>query len=120
MIILPTNYTDDCLEPQVVLAKELVSSGIAYEKIIFCFVCVPDSKTELSKSLRFVRDRAGFDAIEEPLPLRVGYSEAQDSGYAVSETRYNALNGRADKIAQAVMNKLTTICETEEEVEGVA
>jgi len=120
VIVLPTNYTDDCLEPQVALAKELIHKGIPHEKFIFAFVNVPKNENQLEKSLRLIRDRAGFDAINIPLIGLVGYSEAQDSGYSVSETRFKSLNERSFEIAQGIMNKMSSVVESEEEVEGAA
>ena len=40
------------------------------------------------------------------LPERAGYRMAQNAGYAVTETRFGALNQRADALIQALIDMI--------------
>ena len=49
---------------------------------------------------------AGYASLPGCLPERPTYRKAQNAGFAVTETRYGALNRRADALVQALIDRI--------------
>lgn len=108
MILLPTGLAIDDLEPQVVLAHELVGEGIAKDKLAFVLWRVGNSQTEIDEARTYIKE-AGYKALKGEVPERTGYRRASDLGRALTETHYPHLNQRADRVAQSIINAVSEI-----------
>ena len=112
LVILPTGLALDDLEPSVLLAHELTTQGIDAGKIVVAFCRVGDSKAELREAQRYVA-HAGYALLDEHLVEKVGYRRAGDEGRAATETRYPGLNEKADRLAQAIIDRIDTMSNAE-------
>jgi chromosome partitioning protein len=112
LLVLPTGLALDDLEPTVLLAHELSKSGIRPERIAIVFCRVGDSKAELNEAARYI-EQAGYVLLPEHLPEKVGYRRAADEGHALTETRYAGLNEKADRLAQAIIDRISALTEEE-------
>jgi len=103
LVLLPTGLSLDDMEPQVLLAHELVKKGVAKAKIAFALCRVGDSHLELIEAQMYITD-AGYRVLTGAIPEKTAYRRAADEGHALTETRFPSLNARADKLAQSVVN----------------
>jgi chromosome partitioning protein len=112
LTVLPTGLALDDLEPQVLLAHELVRRGVSATRLAFALVRVGDSDVELNDARAYL-SRAGYSVLPGHLPEKVGYRRASDEGRAATETRFPSLNQRADELAQAVVDRMSTVTREE-------
>ena len=49
---------------------------------------------------------AGYVCLEGSLPERPGYRSAQNMGFAVTETKYQSLQKRAEQLIQALIDRI--------------
>jgi len=108
LVVLPTGLSLDDLQPTVLLAHELVKKGVPKSKIAFAFCRVGDSHLELIEGQMYVTD-AGYRVLTGSIPDKIAYRRASDEGRALTETKYQSLNGRADKLAQSIINLVTVL-----------
>jgi chromosome partitioning protein len=108
LTLLPTGLALDDLEPQVLLAHELVRRGIKRDSLAFALTRVGDSEIEIADARAYLA-RAGYLILPGDLPEKVAYRRASDEGRSATETRYPSLNQRADTLAQAVVDRLTEL-----------
>lgn len=108
LVVLPTGLSLDDLQPTVLLAHELVKKGVPKSKIAFAFCRVGDSHLELIEGQMYVTD-AGYRVLTGSIPDKIAYRRASDEGRALTETKYESLNGRADKLAQSIINLVTSL-----------
>lgn len=112
LLILPTGLALDDLEPTVLLAHELVKSGVPKDRLVFVFTRVGDSEAELLEARNYLA-KAGYAALQHGLPEKVAYRRANDEGKALTETRFASLNGQADRLAQEIVDALQQVSEPE-------
>ncbi|MBM3546930.1 MAG: ParA family protein [Alphaproteobacteria bacterium] len=112
LTILPTGLALDDLEPQVLLAHELTRRGVPAARLAFVLVRVGDSDVEQNDARAYLT-RAGYSVLAGYLPEKVGYRRASDEGRAATETRFPSLNQRADELAQAVVDRVSTVTREE-------
>jgi len=103
MVVLPTGLSLDDLQPSVLLAHELVKKGVPKTKIAFALCRVGNSHQELIEGQMYITD-AGYRVLAGHIPEKTAYRRASDEGRAVTETRFETLNRRADKLAQSIIN----------------
>ena len=108
VIILPCGIAIDDLEPQILLAHDLIKKGIPKSQIAFAFCRVGDSEAELSEAKDYIR-LAGYSLLKGYIPERTGYRRASDAGCAISETKFKTLNDRAAELAQSVIDMAEAI-----------
>jgi len=108
IILLPTGLAIDDLEPQVLLAHELVKNGAAADKIAFVLWRVGDSETEIGEGRQYISE-AGYRVLDGQVPDRTGYRRASDAGKAVTETTSKTLNTRADTVAQSIIDTIKRV-----------
>jgi len=102
-IVLPTGLSLDDLKPSVLLAHELIQSRIPADRIVFALCRVGDRENEITEARGYIT-RAGYTVLEGELPERTGYRRASDQGRAASETTHPSLRERAERLAQSVID----------------
>lgn len=107
-VLLPTGLSLDDMQPQVLLAHELVKKGVAKSKIAFALCRVGDSHLELVEAQTYVTD-AGYRILKGAIPEKTAYRRASDEGCALTETRFPSLNARADRLAQSIVNLVSEL-----------
>ena len=114
VIVIPTGQTKDDLRPAVQLAHSLVDAGIEASRITFALVRTTRSAAEVGAA-RVYLEQTEYTMLDGELPSSTAYAIAHDGGRAVSETRYRSLNEKAERLAQAVIDRLVTLTTAKEE-----
>lgn len=108
LVILPTGLSLDDLEPTVLLAHELVKKGVSRTKIALALCRVGDSEGEIAEAQAYIRN-AGYELLDGVIPEKTGFRRASDEGRALTETRFASLNGKSDRLAQSIVDRITLL-----------
>jgi chromosome partitioning protein len=49
---------------------------------------------------------AGYEVVAGYLPVKTSYRDAHDHGRSITETRYDALNSKADALIQSIIDRI--------------
>jgi chromosome partitioning protein len=115
LTVIPTGLAVDDLLPAVTLAHELVKNGVQKGKIAFALCRVGNSPVEIEDARSYLSE-AGYAVLSGALPEQVAYRRASDEGRALTETRFQTLNDRADELAQSMIDKIGELANTERSV----
>jgi chromosome partitioning protein len=105
VIVQPSGPSADDLRPVVRTWRELVAAGIPDARLAVALNCI-GSEAEEADARGFL-ERAGIEPLKQTLPERVAYRQALNSGRAMTETRYPALNGMASSLIQDIISKVS-------------
>ncbi len=105
MVIIPTGLCLDDMEPCVILANDLVKNGVNKDKIVIVFCRTGDDKDELEESLQYMA-QTPYTTIPYPMPEKKSIRRAHEAGLAAIETRYKGPREAAEKMTQALIDKL--------------
>ena len=105
LVVIPTGLSLDDLEPGVLLGHELTGRGLAAATLAFALCRVGESQAEIDEARGYI-GQAGYGVLAGHLPERIAYRRAADAGRALTETRFASLNAKADRLAQAVVDRL--------------
>ena len=108
MVVIPTGLTLDDLEPAVLLAHELVKSGVQRKKIVLTLTRTGESASELQEARDYL-DQTPYFVLGADLPEKTAYRKASDKGLALSETSFPTLRERAAKVAQELVDRVENI-----------
>lgn len=103
LVIMPTSYSLDDLEPQVQTAYDLEEVGVDPDKILFVLTLIDGSDSE-DKSARDYLRRAGVKTLNEHFPKKTTFRQANNMGLAASEVGIHTLKTKALQLAQAIAN----------------
>jgi chromosome partitioning protein len=102
LVVQPTNPALDDLGPAVRLFHELTMAGIPKSRLVFALNHVLTDTEEVA-AREYLRE-AGYAVSPGYIPSKTSYRDAQNHGRAITETRYGALNEKADSLIQALIN----------------
>ncbi|MGH6842432.1 MAG: AAA family ATPase [Methylocella sp.] len=102
LVVQPTNPALDDLGPAVRLFHELIKAGIPKKRLVFAINHVLTDAEEMAA--REYLNEAGYEVLLGFLPSKTSYRDAQNHGRSVTETRYDALNSKADALIQSLIN----------------
>lgn len=102
LVIQPTGASLDDLLPAIRLFNSLLKEGINKRKLVFALVKVGTESEEL-ETKNYLKE-AGYKVLDGCLIEKPSYRQAQNAGFSVTETRYKALNKRADELIQSMIN----------------
>jgi len=105
LIILPTGYSLDDMEPQIETAYELEDKGIDKTKLIFVFCRAEGSESE-DAAARLYMKKAGVNVLEPVFPERASIRQAHNTGRAASEVSHPSVKDRVIPLAQAIADLL--------------
>jgi chromosome partitioning protein len=108
LVVIPTGTPTDDLRPAVTLAHDLVKVGIAKERIVFALCKVGDSAVQLGDARRYITD-ANYHVVAGAIPQKDEYIRASDEGRALTETRFQSLNAKAEELAQEIVDRMTEL-----------
>jgi chromosome partitioning protein len=108
LIVIPTGLAVDDLQPAVTLAHDLVKNGVLRHKIVFALCRVGHSPAEIEDARAYLH-QAGYTVLPGEIPEQVGYRRASDEGRALTETRFQSLNQRAEELAQSMVDKISEL-----------
>lgn len=102
LIVQPTGSSLDDLRPAVREFHGLVKEGVPITRLTFALNRIGTAAEE-SEARRYLEE-AGFTVLEGCLLERPSYRQAQDAGYAITETRFAALRIKADTLIQSLID----------------
>lgn len=108
LVLLPTGFSLDDLEPTIRLAHELKQKGIDPSKIAIAFCRVGDSTAELEEASAYIA-KSGYLLLKGTLPERTGYRRAGDAGRSATETTFETLNKRAGELMQSIADRVKSL-----------
>lgn len=108
IVVLPTGTALDDLEPTIKLAHELKKKKVPKEKIVIVLSRVGNSQSELDEAIEYIQ-YAGYKLIDGHIPEQTAFRRASDMGQTITETSYDSLNKKADKIAQGIIDHLQVL-----------
>ena len=104
LVVQPTGASADDLRPAVREFHALQQAGISSEKLVFALNRIGTEAEE--QDTRDYIIEAGYITLPGSLPERPAYRQAQNVGYAVTETRFQRLNDRANTLIQALIDRI--------------
>lgn len=105
LVLMPTGYSLDDMEPQVEAAIELEESGVAPARITFCFCRAKGSEAE-DRAARAYLARARMKVLEPVFPELASIRQGHAEGRAASEVPFPKVQERTVALAQAIMDHL--------------
>ena len=108
IVLIPTGYSLDDLEPTITLANDLVKGKIDRKKIHVVFSRTGDSQAEAQEAREYVQ-AARYTAIGGELPERTVYRRASDLGKAATETTHGSTNQYADQVVQSIVERINDL-----------
>lgn len=108
LVVIPSGQTKDDLRPAVKLAHSLVDAGIAPGRIAFALVKTTNSEAELAAARAYLA-QTDYVTLEGFLPVSTAYGIAHDAGKVVTETPHRTLNAKAERLAQAIIDRLAAL-----------
>ena len=106
LVVQPTGASLDDLRPAVREFHALVKAGVPPARLAFALnrIGTPAEEAETRAYLA----EAGYAVLDGCLLERPAYRQAQNAGHAITETRYAALNERADTLIQSLIDRVTS------------
>jgi len=104
LVVQPTGASLDDLRPAVREFHALVKAGIPHDRLAFALNRIGTDAEEVDA--RAYLAEAGYSVLAGCLVERPAYRKAQNGGHAVTETRYAALNTRADALIQSLIDAM--------------
>jgi chromosome partitioning protein len=104
LVVQPTGASVDDLRPAVREFHGLIKAGIPRDRLIFALNHI-GTEAEASEARAYLGE-AGYTVLPGYLPERPGYRKAQNTGYAITETRFAGLNERADALVQSLIDRV--------------
>lgn len=104
IVVQPTGAAADDLRPAVREFHALTKAGVPKAKLVFALNRI-GTEAEENDARQYIAD-AGYESLPGSLPERAGYRMAQNTGYAITETRFAPLNERADALIQALIDRI--------------
>lgn len=108
IVLLPTGLTLDDLNPQVLFANELTSKGVERTRVLFVLNKTTESDIATLEARYFIGN-AGYAVANQDLGTKTGYQMAQNTGHAISETKYATLNEKADAVAGEIVERVNQL-----------
>jgi chromosome partitioning protein len=105
LIIIPTGYSLDDMEPQIEAAYELEESGIPSEKILFVFCRAKGSDSEDVAARSYLR-KARLTVLDPVLPELASIRQGHAEGRAASEVPFPKVQEKAIDVAQQIVDRL--------------
>jgi len=101
LIILPTGYSLDDMEPQIETAYELEDKGIDSDKIVFVFCRAQGSKSEDAAARTYMK-KARVNVLDAVFPERASIRQAHNMGKAANEVSHPSVKEKVMPLAQAI------------------
>lgn len=105
LVVQPTGASLDDLRPAVREFHALVKAGIPRDRLTFALNRIGTDAEEADA--RAYLAEAGYSVLSGCLVERPAYRAAQNGGRSVTETRYAALNTRADALIQSLIDRIS-------------
>ena len=104
LIVLPTGASRADLVPSLALARRIAEMKLASDGPVFA-LCRVMTASEAAEA-RSAITNAGFEILDGELIERPGYRQAQNLGRSLTETAFPSLNGKARRLARAILDRV--------------
>lgn len=104
MLVQPSGASLDDLIPAIRLNHELIKKGVPMTKLFVALSRIGTPAEE--EAARDYVEQAGYKVLKGGTYEKPAYRLALNAGQTITETRYEGLNDRADKLVQAIFNQL--------------
>jgi chromosome partitioning protein len=105
LVVQPSGASLDDLRPAVREFHALVKAGIPSTRLIFALNRI-GTLTEEADARSYLEE-SGYSVLSGFLSERPAYRQAQNSGHAITETRFSSLRIQADKLIQSLIDQAT-------------
>ena len=105
LVLLPTGYGLDDMEPQVEVAFELEEAGIAPGRLLFVFCRARGSDAE-DRAARGYLAKARMSVLAAVFPELASIRQGHAEGRAASEVPFPGVQDRCTALAQAIMDRM--------------
>jgi len=105
LILIPTGYSLDDMEPQIEAAYELEEAGIPSENILFVFCRAKGSDSEDAAARAYLR-KARLMVLDPVLPELASIRQGHAEGRAASEVPFPKVQEKAIDVAQKIVDRL--------------
>jgi len=112
LVILPTGYSLDDMEPQVEAAYELEESGVPADRILFVFCRAKGSEAE-DRAARKYMQKARMNVIAPVFPELASIRQGHAEGRAASEVPFPKVKEKVIDVAQEIVDRLMKTKEVE-------
>lgn len=106
LIVQQSGSSVDDLNPEIKEFHGLVKNLIPKSKLMFALNRIGAIAEDL-EARTYIKE-AGYEVFEGYLFEKPSYRKAQNLGFSVTETRYKALNEKADVLMQNLIDKVTS------------
>ena len=110
LVLMPTGYSLDDMEPQIEAAFELEDAGVPTERIFFCFCRAKGSNAE-DRAARTYLAKARMNVLDPVFPELASIRQGHAEGKAASEVPFPGVQEKAIAVAQAIVNRLPGVKE---------
>jgi chromosome partitioning protein len=104
LVVQPTGASLDDLTPAVREYHALVNAGVPKSKLVFALNKIGTDSEE--RDARDYLTEAGYAVLAGAVFEKPTYRQAQNGGYALTETRHASLNRKADAVLQDLINRI--------------
>ena len=108
LVIMPTGYSLDDMEPQIETAYGLEDNGVNPDQIVFVFCRTEGSASEDAAARAYLR-KARVNILDPVFPERPSIRQAHNMGKAASEVSFPSIKSKILPLAQAIADKLNQI-----------
>ncbi len=105
LVLMPTGYSLDDMEPQVEAAFELEEAGVEPGRIVFCFCRAKGSDAE-DRAARAYLAKARMNVLQPVFPELASIRQSHAEGRSASEVSFPKVQGRVVAFAQAILDRL--------------
>jgi len=105
LVVIPVGMSVDDLEANLTLATGLVARGVSRQSMVFVVCRVAERGEKEAMHTRASIKDWGFNPVRGWLPFKTAYSKALDKGLALTETRFQTLNTRADHVVEQLVDQ---------------
>lgn len=105
LVLMPTGYSLDDMEPQIEAAYELEDAGVPSNRIFFCFCRAKGSDAE-DRAARAYLEKARMNVLDPIFPELASIRQGHAEGRAASEVPFPKVQEKVVAVAQAIMNRL--------------
>ena len=91
----------------------MADCGIDRDRMAFALAKTTRSATEIAAAQAYLK-QTDYTLLEGFLPISTAYGMAHDAGKTATETSYRSLNEQAERLAQAMIDRLVSVTATKE------
>lgn len=105
LVIMPTGYSLDDMEPQIEAAYELEEAGIDPARVLFVFCRAKGSDAEDSAARGYLR-KARMNVLAPVFPELASIRQGHAEGRAASEVPFRKVQEKVIEVAQGIVDRL--------------